>query len=157
MHKNAALLERLFASLNRHDYPSMAACYHPAAVFKDIAFDLQGRKRIHAMWAMICDGDSDIRATFDVIRADDQEGQVKLVDEYTFRDTHRPVRNAIDSRFRFRDGLIIEHRDFCDPREWAAMAVGGAGGFLAGRIRLLRSWKAQKKLQAFVKRHPEYQ
>jgi hypothetical protein len=60
------------------------------------------------------------------------------------------VRNVIDSRFRFADHLIIEQRDYCDPREWAAMAMGGVSGFVAGRVGPLRRFKARKKLQRFM-------
>jgi SnoaL-like domain len=165
MHPNALQLQRLFSSLNRHDHVTMAFCYHSAARFRDIAFDLRGRQEIHDMWRMICHGD--IRATFDVVDANDDDGYVKLVDEYTFHADDavpsdgrvpvpgRSVRNVIDSRFHFSEGLIIEHEDSCDPRLWADMALGGAAGFLAGRIRLLRSWKAKQKLKEFVRSHPE--
>jgi hypothetical protein len=112
------------------------------------------------MWQMICAGD--IRATFQVVQADEAEGRVSLVDEYTFNLSspdpakRRKVRNVIESSFRFRDGLVVEQVDSCDARTWAAMALGGVSGFLAGRIRLLRSWKAMKKLRDFVRNHPEY-
>ena len=65
MHANAALLHRLFTALDHNDHPTMASCYHSAARFRDIAFDLRGRKQIHSMWHMICAGD--IRATFEVV------------------------------------------------------------------------------------------
>ncbi len=100
------------------------------------------------MWQMICSGD--IRTTFEIVSADDREGVVTLVDEYTFSETGRRVRNPIESRFRFRDGLIAEHRDSCDPRAWAAAAIGGVVGFLAGRFRFLRAWKARGMLNTFV-------
>lgn len=148
MHTNGNLVEQLYNSLNRHDYLAMADCYHPAAHFRDIAFDLKGRDQISAMWQMICSGD--IRATFEVISADEASASANLVDEYTFTDTGRRVRNAIESRFRFQDGLIIEHLDSCDPRAWAAAAVGGVGGFVAGRLRSVRAWKAHAKLQRFI-------
>jgi ketosteroid isomerase-like protein len=148
MHTNEKLLHQLYDSLNRHDYQAMANCYHPAATFHDIAFHLNGKDQIRAMWQMICTGD--IRSTFEVVRADDTAGVVKLIDEYTFTDTGRRVRNPIVSRFRFRDGLIIDHRDSCDARAWAAAAVGGIGGFLAGRFRFLRARKAWSKLQPFL-------
>ena len=160
MHANATLLNRLFAALDRHDHAAMAACYHPAATFRDIAFDLHSSKEIHCMWHMICEGD--IRAGFEVSHADDCVGQARLVATYTFgagrssRCAGRPVRNIIDSRFRLEGGLIVEHQDTCDAREWARAALGGAAGFLAGRIRFLRSLKAREKLQAFIGRHPEY-
>jgi ketosteroid isomerase-like protein len=159
MHPNAALLRRLFSALDAHDHVTMASCYHEDATFWDIAFSLRNKKEIHSMWNMICDGD--IRVTFEVANANDHDGQVELVDIYTFGATAdkpgRAVRNIVDSRFRFRDGLIAEHRDFCDARAWAGMAIGGPAGFLAGRLRILRCWKAKQLLAAFVARHPQYQ
>ena len=152
MHPHETLLRSLFSALGRRDAQAMADCYHPDATFQDIAFDLRGKKDISDMWRMICSGD--IRATVETVRADDREGYVKVVDEYTFTDTGRRVRNVIESRFRFADHLIIEQRDTCDPHAWAAMAIGGFGGFVAGRVGLLRQRKAQRKLNAFVKTHP---
>jgi SnoaL-like domain len=154
MHANAVLLQQLFNGLNHHDHHKMAACYHLDATFQDIAFDLRGRKQIHAMWHMICDGD--IRATFDVVDADDHSGQVKLVDDYTFSSTGRAVHNIIDSHFRFRSGLIVEHHDHCDPRAWASMALGGISGFFAGRLQFLRSRKAKEMLEKFIEHHRQY-
>lgn len=161
MHANAQLLQRLFTSLNQHDHEGMAACYHLEATFTDIAFDLRGRRQIHAMWAMTCQPEVDIKATFNVVHADDLTGQVSLVDDYTFRSTGHsstahPVHNAIDSRFRFKDGLVIEQRDVCDPHAWAALAIGGVRGFLAGRFRILRSFTARQMLQEFINKHAEY-
>ena len=148
MHANGVLLKRLYSSLDQHKPGEMAECYHANARFRDIAFDLEGRDAIHKMWRMICAGD--IRARFEVVEADDEGGVVKLVDEYTFTDTGRRVKNDIESRFRFRDGLIVEHLDNCDEKAWAAAAIGGVGGFLAGRFRFLRAWKAKQKLDRFV-------
>jgi len=142
-------VEQLYNSLNRHDYRAMTNCYHQEAGFRDIAFDLKGRDEICTMWQMICSGD--IHLTFEIVSADESSAVAKLVDEYTFTDTGKRVRNPIESRFRFRDGLIIEHHDFCDPRAWAAAAVGGIGGFLAGRLRLVRAWKARAKLRRFIR------
>jgi ketosteroid isomerase-like protein len=139
----------------------MASCYHPDAEFRDIAFFLHTKKEIHSMWHMICEGD--IRTSFELVHADDQEGRATLVDVYTFGASKvppkpgRPVRNVVDSNFRFREGLIVQHHDFCDARKWAASALGGPIGFLAGNIRLLRSLTATAKLAAFVDKHPEYQ
>ena len=155
LHPNYFLLQRLFTALDQHNHATMGSCYHAEATFHDIAFNLERRQRIQSMWHMICEG-TDIRAEFEVVHANEQEGRVNLVDDYTFTDTGRHVHNVIDSRFRFRDGLIAEHRDLCDAHAWGAMALGGVGGFLAGRIRLLRSLKANRLLQKFIETHPEY-
>jgi ketosteroid isomerase-like protein len=155
MHANELLLRRLFTALDHHDHPTMADCYDPTASFRDIAFDLKGKARIHSMWQMIGQN-TDIRATFEVLHADEQEGRVALIDHYTFTDTQLKVRNIIDSRFRFKNGLIVEHRDYCDARAWAQMAFhGGLRGFLAGNLRFVRSLAARRKLKAFLRTHAE--
>jgi len=160
MHANADLLQRLYTALDRHEHNTMADCYHPEARFRDIAFDLQGIKKIHSMWHMI--SETDIRAKFEVVDATDRTGRVKLVDTYTFgakKDPPRkgrPVRNVIESQFVFEGGRIKDHHDFCDPKEWARQAMGGPLGYLAGRIHFLRWLAATLKLRAFVKKHPEY-
>jgi ketosteroid isomerase-like protein len=152
MLSNAKLLQKLYTSLDSHDYKSMSECYQPDATFHDIAFDLKGKDQIRKMWRMICAGD--IQATFEVVHADDECGKVELVDTYTFAETGRKVRNPIQSEFRFKDGLIVEHRDTCDARAWAAAALGGVSGFLAGRFRSLRAWKARRKLENFTPAEP---
>lgn len=160
MHSNADVLTRLFTALDEHDHLTMAACYHPDAHFRDIAFDLRGQRQIHAMWHMV--SESDIRVTIEQIDARDGEGYARFIDVYTFgagrgsRRAGRLVRNPIESRFWFEDGQIIRQLDSCDSRAWANAALGGVGGWLAGRVRPLRSFVAQKKLHAFVDRHPEY-
>jgi hypothetical protein len=129
----------------------MGRCYDENACFRDIAFHLKGRKQICSMWHMICQGD--IRCTFEVIAADDSEGVVRLLDEYTFTDTGRHVRNPIESRFRFARGKILSQSDACDSRAWATMALGGVSGYVAGRLRFVRAWKAHRKLAKFVREH----
>lgn len=151
MHPNEQMVERLYTSLNGHLPGVMAECYHSAASFHDIAFDLRGKPEISAMWDMICTT-TDIRASFEVVEAQNDTVIAKLVDEYTFAKTGRKVRNVIESRFRFQNGLIIEHIDSCDPHVWGSMAIGGISGFFAGRLRFLRSWKARGLLRDFERR-----
>jgi ketosteroid isomerase-like protein len=154
MHPHADVLTRLFTALDRHDHTTMADCYDEDATFTDIAFDLHGKKRIHAMWHMICEGD--IRASFEIVKVDDGSAVVKVVDDYTFRSKGRKVHNVIQSHFRLRNGSIIDQQDACDARQWAAMALGGVGGFLAGRLPFLVRGKARKTLDAFIEEHPAY-
>jgi hypothetical protein len=156
MHANAALLNKLFTALGKHDHATMASCYHRHARFRDIAFNLRKRKRIHDMWRMICNGDLEVEVL--AVEADDHAGRARLVDRYTFgAPKHpRPVVNAIESRFVFEDGLILRQDDDCDAKEWARQALGeGIGGFLAGRSRLMRSLVANAKLTKFVRTNPK--
>lgn len=162
MHPNAALLSTLFAALDAHDHEAMAACYHPEARFRDIAFDRHRRGQIHDMWRMICSGDSDIRVLdVEIVEAGDRGGRARVVEKYRFGASKDPPRagrrivNAIDSRFGFEDGLIRRQDDDCDAKAWARQALGdGVKGFLAGRIRFLRSRTAETKLAAFLKANP---
>lgn len=153
MHPNAARLNKLFTALDMHDHEAMASCYHKDAHFRDIAFDLKGIEQIHSMWRMICS--TDIRVWFEILAANDRTGWVRLVDAYTFDASKSPprrgrrVRNAIESRFTFEDGLILSHDDDCDPKAWARSALGnGIKGFIAGRVRLARSRTAMSMLKA---------
>jgi len=146
------LLATLFQALNAHNHEEIANCYHEKAYFQDIAFTLQGRKKIHAMWDFICSDDekkvkSDIQAVVLNVSADEKTGQAVVCDIYTFRKENRRVANLITSSFKFQDGKIIEHRDQCDPVCWARQAIGGIGGFLAGHIGWIRRGKAMKTLR----------
>jgi hypothetical protein len=158
MHANAILLNKLFTALDMHDHEAMASCYHKDAHFRDIAFDLKGRAQIHRMWRMICSGD--IRVWFEILAANDRTGWVRLVDAYTFGASNtplrpgRPVRNAIESRFTFEQGLILSHDDDCDPKAWARQALGsGIKRFVAGRFRRARNREAMSMLKAFRSEH----
>jgi ketosteroid isomerase-like protein len=99
-HPNADVLTRLFTSLNRHDQAAMADCYHENATFSDIAFDLNGRKQIHAMWHMICEGD--IQTRFEIVEVDERRAVAHVVDDYTFRSKGRKVHDLISRVFVLR-------------------------------------------------------
>ena len=154
MHAHEALLQKLYSCLKRKDHAGMAECYHPDAEFQDIAFTLKGRKSIHAMWHMI--STTDLRAEFKVQHADERSGTVNLVDDYTFKDTGRPVHNVIQSEFQFRDGLIIRHHDKCNALKWGIQALGPVKGVLSWLVPSSRRAKAKEKLDAFIRTHPEY-
>ena len=151
MHPHAELIDRLYRSLASHDHEAMAACYHEDARFKDIAFDLHGRDKIHDMWKFVTRPEPGLTVTFEIVRADDESVEARLVDHYTFTETGRKVDNAITSTFRFKDRLIIDHRDECDPVTWANMAMTGPKAWLAGHARPVRALAANKKLQEFLR------
>lgn len=159
-HPNVLVIERLFAALDRHDADAMAACYCKDSVkFCDIAFEIDEHSRLHGMWRMICEGESGITVKVNRVVADDRQGEAQIVDTYWFgKDTkgEKPkpglrVVNEITSRFWFRDGLIEKQVDWCDSRAWARQAIGGVRGWIAGRIGLVRSFSANRKLDAFLR------
>jgi SnoaL-like protein len=161
LHPNAAVIERLFRALNAHDAEAMVACYHHRKVrFRDIAFNLRSKPKIHSMWRMICEGDSDIKVSCEIVEADERRVVAKITDDYYFgRDIKnqregKHVVNTITSYFTIRDELIATHVDDCDPRAWADQALDGWRGWIAGRVRLARAVVAYFKLRAFLKEHP---
>ena len=156
MHANAALVTRFYEAFARRDAAGMAACYHPDVHFRDEAFDLRGA-RAGAMWHMLCTRGADLRLSFSDVEADDRTGSAHWVAEYTFSQTGRPVRNAIDAAFTFEDGWIRTHRDTFDFWRWSRQALGPPG-LLLGWTPWLRSKvaaEAAKSLDAHVARHPE--
>jgi ketosteroid isomerase-like protein len=133
MNANEQLIERFYTSFQRRDYPAIAACYHPEAVYSDPVFtDLHGAQ-IPAMWQMLGQRSADLTISFSEITADEQRGQAQWEARYTFSQTGRPVVNQIRSQFVFQDGLIIRHHDSFNLWKWARMALGQKGVWL-GRL-----------------------
>ena len=161
MHPNEQLLQRLYTCLAARDDDGMAECYADDATFHDIAFDLEGKHRIHAMWDMVCSAER-FTATFTVLDADDSRGAAEVVDHYVYHDKSdrsdigRPVDNAIRSEFEFKDGLITWHKDKCDARKWGWQALGPVKGTLTWLFPALLKKKAKKKLDAFIDEHRVY-
>jgi hypothetical protein len=154
MHKNALLLERFYKSLQARDHRATAECYHPNATFKDIAFDLPDKKKIHAMWHMI--SNTDLKLSYKIDDANERDGSAHWTADYTFSDTKRKVHNELRSSFVFKDGLIIEQNDDCDARKWGMQALGPVQGLVAWLVPKIRRDKAMRKLDKFIAEHPQY-
>ncbi|NGY06859.1 nuclear transport factor 2 family protein [Solimonas terrae] len=156
MHPNAQLLETFYAAFARRDAAAMAACYHADARFADPVFPALDGAGVRAMWAMLCAGGKDLRIEASGIVADDSEGRAHWDAHYTFSGTGRPVLNRIDASFRFRDGLIVDHRDVFDFHAWATQALGLGGRLLGGSGWLRRKVQKQAaaRLDAWQRRKP---
>jgi ketosteroid isomerase-like protein len=154
-HPNAALIKRLYAALDAKDGETMASLYAPDATFEDPAFgELRGDEP-GDMWRMLCEQATDLSVTASDVEADDSAGAANWVAKYTFSQTGRPVENRVSARFRFRDGLIADHRDLFSMLRWAPQALGPAGYLLgsnpAGRALMRRrargtlaNWRERK-------------
>jgi hypothetical protein len=155
-HPNALLIEKLYIGIQRGNLAMISACYDEAAYFEDIAFQRRRRTEILEMWRYVCHGHP--RVTFDTndISADDRKGSGRWSARYIFgqtkNDPGRPVNNHISSTFLFRDNLIIEHRDHCDPMTWARQAVGFPFALALGLVTPLRRYIASRKLRKFLKK-----
>jgi ketosteroid isomerase-like protein len=154
MHPNAQLIERFYTAFQNHDGDTLAASYHPEAVFSDPVFvELRG-PRVGAMWKMLATRAKDLQIEFRDVHADDTTGRAHWEAHYTFSETGRHVHNVIDASFQFRDGKIIRHDDRFDLWRWSAMALGTRGkllGWFPPVQRAIRA-KAARNLDKFVAR-----
>jgi ketosteroid isomerase-like protein len=134
---NESLIERFYSAFNEKDGAAMAACYAPDVKFSDPVFpDLEGSEA-GDMWRMLTSRATDLRIELHEHEADDERGSAHWIAHYTFAQTGRPVVNDIHASFRFRDGLIAEHRDEFDFHRWSRQALG-PNGLLLGWTPLLR-------------------
>ena len=133
MPSHAELLTRFYEAFQRRDGEAMATCYHPEAMFSDPVFPRLPHDEVGAMWRMLAGRAQDLAIRFEVLRADDEGGEVRWEADYTFSKTGRKVHNVIRAQFGFKDGLILAHRDGFDLPVWMRQALGWKG-LLFGRM-----------------------
>ena len=121
---NSATIERLYEAFGQCNGAAMTACYAPGAHFRDPAFgDLEGDD-VGAMWRMLTGRATDLKIELHEHEAGEETGTAHWIARYTFS-TGRPVVNDIQATFRFAaDGLIADHVDEFDFRNWAKQALG---------------------------------
>lgn len=154
MNKNEEVIHRLYSALQTVDHEGMIRCYHPEATFKDPVFDLSSKNEIAGMWTMLCKRAKEFEFHFDQVWADEEKGKARLKAEYLFPQTNRMVHNNINARFKFKDGLIIEHKDSFSFWRWSRHALG-LPGFLLGWSSFLQKKvqkQAYKNMKAFTPR-----
>lgn len=135
---NVLLIERFYRAFDEGAGEAMAACYAPDVQFSDPVFtDLRG-PRAGAMWRMLNEGPGKVRVELLEHQADEVSGTAHWKAHYTFIETGRPVVNDIQAEFRFKDGLIVEHRDTFNFYRWARQALGPPG-LLLGWTPVVRS------------------
>lgn len=127
---NRETIERFYAAFGQCNGTAMSACYAPDAHFRDPAFgDLRGHD-VGAMWRMLTSRATDLQIELHEHEAEGDTGSAHWIARYTFS-TGRPVVNDIQARFRFADGLIVDHVDEFDFRRWARQALGPSGNLVA--------------------------
>jgi ketosteroid isomerase-like protein len=135
---NDAVIQDFYAAFDQRDGDRMAAFYAPDAHFSDPVFtDLNGDEP-GAMWRMLTGRADDLRVELLDHGADGDTGSARWRARYTFTQTGRPVVNDVHATFRFRDGLIAEHRDEFGFHRWSRQALGPTG-LLLGWTPVLRS------------------
>lgn len=123
---NRDLVARLYDALDRHEGEAMAACYSDAAAFTDPVFTDLRPGEVKNMWRMLCSRTDDLKVDASEIEATESEGSAHWIATYTFS-TGRFVTNDIRARFKFGDGLIVQHDDDFSLSAWASQALGPVG------------------------------
>lgn len=138
-----ALIEKFYTSFSKGNAQEMISCYHKNVAFKDPAFGRLEGDRAKNMWRMLLSQKSETtKIHFENIKASKETGSAKWVAEYLFGDKKRKVVNHVQAKFKFKDGLIIEHIDSFNMWTWSKQALGFSG-YLLGWTPLLKS-KIQK-------------
>jgi ketosteroid isomerase-like protein len=148
---NRALIRTLYEALDRGDGEAMAACYAPTARFRDPAFGELNGEEAGDMWRMLTERAEDLSVDLVEHEADDERGTARWIARYTFTDTGREVVNDVRARFRFADGLIVEHVDEFSFFAWSRQALGPLGLALGWTPLLpaLTMRRARGRLEAF--------
>ncbi len=154
-HPHLELIEEFYAAFARLDGEGMADCYSPFARFSDPVFTDLRDEEPGAMWRMLTGRARDLEVRLLEHEADDERGRARWVADYTFSTGNR-VHNDVLARFRFEDGLIVEHVDTFSFYAWSRQAMGGIGRVI-GWSPLLRNMvrsKAMGDLRTFMAEHP---
>jgi ketosteroid isomerase-like protein len=150
-HPNDELIQRFYAAFARRDGDAMAECYAPSAHFSDPVFvDLKDGEP-GAMWSMLTGRSRDLVVTLQEHEADDGTGRARWLADYTFS-TGNKVHNDVQARFRFENGLIVQHIDSFSFYAWARQALGTSGALL-GWTPMMRNTvrgKARQGLDEFL-------
>jgi ketosteroid isomerase-like protein len=148
------IITKFYTAFSNRDYTAMQNCYHPDATFSDAAFQNLNSKEVKAMWQMLISSSTDIKVIFSEVKGKADHGSCRWDAYYSFTQTNRKVHNIVYAQFKFKDGLIIEHRDHFDFWRWSRMALG-TSGLLLGWSPMLKNkvqQSARAKLEKFMSR-----
>ncbi len=122
-------IETFYKAFGELDADTMSSCYHNDIIFEDPAFGVLKGNRAKAMWQMLCDSQKgkDFKVIASNIEGNSNVGSAHWEAFYNFSKTGRRVHNKIDATFKFKDGLIIEHKDEFNLVKWAKQAMGFKG------------------------------
>lgn len=148
--ENIDCIDKFYGAFAKRDAEGMAACYHQDLEFEDPVFGALDYKQACAMWAMLVKAGKDLEITHKNAWSENVFGGADWLAVYTFSKTGRKVHNNIDAKFKFKDGLIIGHRDYFDFYKWSRMAFGTTG-LLLGWTKYFRKKVSQTALGGLKK------
>lgn len=146
MHTSHNLILKFYDSFSKLDANRMATCYHPDVTFSDPAFRKLNYDEVCNMWKMLIEkSNGNLLIEFSSIEAGKKSASAQWIATYEFSQTNRKVRNVIQAKFKFKDGLIISHKDSFNFWLWSGMALGWKGYLLGWTPFLKRKVRQQAK------------
>lgn len=152
MHPNERLIHGFYTCFQQLDANGMVECYAPDIEFSDPVFPHLEGKEAGAMWHMLGARAKKFTLTFRDVNANDARGSAHWEATYLFSKTGRLVTNIIDSKFEFRNGLIVRHVDSFNFWRWSRQALGMTG-LLMGWTPMVRNAvqeEARRGLDQFI-------
>lgn len=139
------LIETFYKAFDNLDAKTMCACYHEDIVFEDPAFGKLKGERAKAMWQMLCESQKgkNFRVKVSNINTTETEATAYWEAFYVFSKSGRKVHNTIDAQFKFKDGLIVFHKDNFNLHKWARQALGFKGLVMGGTAFFRNKLKTQ--------------
>ena len=116
-----------YEAFARKDDRAMADAYGDDVRFSDPVFPELRGDRARAMWRMLCERSKDLRVSYTIVDATDDDALVRWNAWYTITTTGRPVHNVVHSTLKLRGGRIVDHVDEFDFWRWSRQALGPAG------------------------------
>lgn len=128
------IIEKFYLAFKELDAEAMVKHYHDDVIFSDPAFGTLKGERAKNMWRMLIASQKNKQFTinFQDVFYENELGKATWEAHYKFSKTNRPVHNTIHAEFKFKDGLIIEHKDVFNLYRWAKQALGFKGYLLGG-------------------------
>lgn len=151
------LIHKFYSAFNDLDVDTMVSCYHKDIHFEDPGFGVLKGERACNMWRMLVGSQKgkDFKVSFSDIQANQESGSAHWEAQYNFSKTGRRVHNKIDAKFKFKDGLIIEHIDHFNLYTWSKEALGGSAYLIGwtGFFKKKLQEQTHKTLSQFEKKN----
>lgn len=154
MNPNEALIQKFYQSFRDKNIQSMLECYDENVEFYDPVFLHLKGKEVFAMWSMLIERGTDLKISYQNIRANGEGGSAEWTASYIFSKTNRPITNRVKAKFKIKNGKIIWHKDDFSLWKWAGMALGFSG-YLLGFTSFIQDQiksEAQTGLKLYMKR-----
>lgn len=125
-------IHQLYTSIANGDVSKIDECYADNVKFHDPVFGFLTADEVPKMWKMlILKSNKNLDLDYKIIKITKHTAEVKWTAIYFFGKNKRQITNHIQSKFHFKEGLIVKQNDDFNIWKWSQQAFG-LPGFLFG-------------------------